>query len=951
MARKTAQRRQVAFQAVNTAAEILEDRQLLSAVSIDDTTAVASDVVSAPAIPCEYDGEANAAAGSSGASAAGYQSPYIGVPRITSPSGTVQSGQTVFEWTREYQNSSFEVYVYDLDAGQWVIHWQNLTGTQYTSTSPLDAGNYQMWVRAFDYAGNYSAWGAPVNFSVTAPAAAIPGSTTLTGPNGTTADTTPTITWNAAANASKYELFVANVNTGGTAIHETSVNGTSFTPNQNLPAGTYRAWVRGVNSQGQVGNWSVSIDFQVQAAAAQKPGPATLTGPSGSITDSTPTVTWNAAAHATRYELYIFNTGTGTQMLHERSIAGTSHTAPQLQDGAYVAYVRGLNTNGEPGDWSTINFTIAAAPVNNTPPAAPQITGPQASTNDSTPTITWNAVANAARYEVLAYNTAAGQQVMHATNITGTQATPSSAFTAGSYTVYVRGINASGTAGNWSSHSFQVQSQTVQLGVPQVSLPEGGTRSYLYRPKVQWTAVNGAAGYEIHIYDQISGSAVVQTTIAGTQIQSPSALLAGTHQAYVRAVGTDGSKGQWGTLTFDAGDADRILYLNYESITLSASDLDRWSNGEWGRDNNGRLFIDEEADGIRITGLFPNRSDREQLIQAISDKVQEDFRPYGVRVQRHFGGPVENVGASTVFVGTADIRQLTQLGWSGVAASVDQGNDNMTDIAFVQEFNATRDFNNVEGMVNWLAHITAHEAGHTYGLHHVWTADQFNNAATDVMGFGYTVGDLGQFGRFPTWSDVQFRDQTFTEYKNQGHDSFNQFEQQNSFQQLIRNFGGSLSNRRGQNIAAGNGNGNGFAFETEGCFVTDTGEHVHGHDDHGHEDGHDHHHEHDHDHHCNCGACTMTGQADSATSTDAVFAGFTATDRDDAPRRDDAPAQQVVSANRIASYFDNSELSNQYDDAGDEFSAAGDVARVDSLFGEIAADLDLALSLFDGKQE
>ena len=49
---------------------------------------------------------------------------------------------------------------------------------------------------------------------------------------------------------------------------------TSFTPVSDLPAGTYRAWVRAVSSTGELSPWSIEVNFTVTEAdpAGDAPG-------------------------------------------------------------------------------------------------------------------------------------------------------------------------------------------------------------------------------------------------------------------------------------------------------------------------------------------------------------------------------------------------------------------------------------------------------------------------------------------------------------------------------------------------------------------------------------------------------------------------------------------------------------------------------------------------------
>ena len=78
----------------------------------------------------------------------------------------------------------------------------------------------------------------------------------VTGPESPTSDVTPTFTWNAVANASRYELWLRNVTTGeDNVIREDSITATSFTAPTALPVADYFVWVRAINSEDEGGSW------------------------------------------------------------------------------------------------------------------------------------------------------------------------------------------------------------------------------------------------------------------------------------------------------------------------------------------------------------------------------------------------------------------------------------------------------------------------------------------------------------------------------------------------------------------------------------------------------------------------------------------------------------------------------------------------------------------------
>ncbi|HWY87468.1 MAG TPA: hypothetical protein VNX28_12120, partial [Gemmataceae bacterium] len=120
-------------------------------------------------------------------------------------------------------------------------------------------GSYIAWVEAFDNTNQTRGWSASFNFTITPPAAP-----TQVGPVGAIANTTPTFTWSAVADAVRYEVWVDDPAIGKAAIiHQQSLATNSYTPLTALAKGTYRIWVRAFNVSGNAGSWSNEVDFTV----------------------------------------------------------------------------------------------------------------------------------------------------------------------------------------------------------------------------------------------------------------------------------------------------------------------------------------------------------------------------------------------------------------------------------------------------------------------------------------------------------------------------------------------------------------------------------------------------------------------------------------------------------------------------------------------------------------
>ena len=174
-------------------------------------------------------------------------------------------------------------------------------------------------------------------------------------------------------------------------------------------------------------------------------------------------------------------------------------------------------------------------------PAAPTVTGG----NDSQgrPTLKWNAVSGAAKYEVYRARSKDGDYIKYAT-VTGTSYTNTSYIESGSTYYYkVRALDANGTAGAWSSIVSVTYKQT--LSAPTVT----GGNDAQGRPTLTWKVVTGAAKYEVYRARNKDGDYIKYSTVTGTSYTNTSYIENGNTYYYkVRALKSDGTAGAWSSV-------------------------------------------------------------------------------------------------------------------------------------------------------------------------------------------------------------------------------------------------------------------------------------------------------------------------------------------------------------------------------------------------------------------
>ena len=267
-----------------------------------------------------------------------------------------------------------------------------------------------------------------------------PATPTLTGPTGSLAGLTPTVTWNAAANRRHIRaVFPEHQHQPGNGPDQAErhvVHAAEQPDGGQLPGLVAR-----LHSDGTAGSWSNGDSFTLLGSLPATP---TLTGPTGVITNLTPAITWNAAANASTYELYLLDASTnqGTDLT---KLSGTSYTpASSLALGSYQVWVRAFNGAGQASAWSSGESFIVAA-------LAP--TGPGGTIATQTPTFTWTSSTAANHYDISLTDATTGQATRYS-NLTGTSLTltAAQALTPGNnYTWTVGMVVAAGQAETWSS--------------------------------------------------------------------------------------------------------------------------------------------------------------------------------------------------------------------------------------------------------------------------------------------------------------------------------------------------------------------------------------------------------------------------------------------------------------------------------------------------------------------
>ena len=359
----------------------------------------------------------------------------------------------------------------------------------------------------------------------------------LTGPASTTVKPRPQVVWKKVPGALRYDVWVSNLSSGvAQLLRDVEVQGTTYTPPENLGIGRYRVWVRAIDNLEMPGFWSGGRDFTINT-------PPAITSPTANvvITGGTfPKITWTAVADAGKYELWVNNLTTGKTLVIDRRGAAALNTTSyvsteDLDSGTYRIWVRGINASGEFGLWS--------APVTHIVLAAPVITGPTTGgTFDRTPTFSWTAVTGTTNYDVWISNTKTNTIAIRNHFVTSTTFTAPTDMAVGDYKIWVR-AQSGNTFSNWSL------AKSFSIGLPPkiTSVTTVGPQNAA--PRFTWTSISETETYELWVNNAAGVQVLYSNKLTTTTYTSTNSLQSGNYRVWVRAISKMGEISAWSAPT------------------------------------------------------------------------------------------------------------------------------------------------------------------------------------------------------------------------------------------------------------------------------------------------------------------------------------------------------------------------------------------------------------------
>ena len=433
--------------------------------------------------------------GTSGASAVLVVTTLPNAP--AAPTGLASSGVTATDATITWAPSSGATGYSVLRDGVAV----GTTSTATFSATGLTAGTTYSFTVAATNTGGTSAASSALAVTTLPNAPAAP---TGLASSGVTASGV-TVSWSAVSGAASYQVF-----RGSTLI--ASPTGTSVTDSGLTASTAYSYTVTAVNSGG------TSAASSVLAVTTLPSVPAAPTGlASSGVTASGVTVSWSAVSGATSYQVF-----RGSTLI--ASPTGTSVTDSGLAASTAYSYtVKAVNTGGTSTASPALAVTTSAATP--TTPDAP--TGLAASgLTATTVTLTWNAVAGAASYDVYDNGSWINWSTTPSITLTGLVAGSTNSFQ----------VLTKVSASVYSARSTAL-AVTMPSTVTVPAAPTGLASSSVSMTSatISWTAVSGATGYQVY-----RGSTLVGSPSAATY--GDSGLTASTAYSYtVKATNSAGA--------------------------------------------------------------------------------------------------------------------------------------------------------------------------------------------------------------------------------------------------------------------------------------------------------------------------------------------------------------------------------------------------------------------------
>jgi len=431
-------------------------------------------------------------------------------------------------WPAAANASSYDVYVWT-GATAPASPIGNVSSTTYTVGGLTASTVYNWYIVPKNATGPAVGCGATnkTSFATAAAPLPVPSCVVNSSPaDGSTvaAQTSATLNWPAAANASSYDVFVW---TGATAPASPTANvtATSYSASGLTASTVYNWYIVPKNATGPAAGCGATNKTSFTTAAVPPPPPPPApscvvnTSPADGATvaaQTSATLSWPAAANASSYDVYVW-TGATAPASPTASVAATSYSASGLTASTlYNWFIVPKNATGPAAGCGSTNkttFTTAAVPPPPPPPAPACVvnTSPADGSTvaaQTSATLSWPAAANASSYDVYVW-TGAIPSTTPVANVATNSYTATGLTAATWYGWYIAPKNASGAAAGCAATN---KTSFITAAIPPPPPPpmpscvtntspaDGSTVAAQTSATLSWPAAANASSYDVFVW-------------------------------------------------------------------------------------------------------------------------------------------------------------------------------------------------------------------------------------------------------------------------------------------------------------------------------------------------------------------------------------------------------------------------------------------------------------------
>ncbi|MCP4175856.1 MAG: hypothetical protein GY758_34375, partial [Fuerstiella sp.] len=458
-------------------------------------------------------------------------------PEVQLPFVAIYDTTPTITWDTPVGEVVTDVEVFNLATNSIEFTQADVTAGTYTvpNGSELMPGEYRVRARSYGDVGRTldSDWSTDHVFQIGAAPVPLGPSEGLgagAGTNSRTSSPRPTLTWNGSLDGESYKVWVSDLNTGRAIYIMDGLTSAGFMPPADLLVGNYRYWVQASTGTGERSDWSDSFDFTVVT-----PPSVDTFGPS--ILNRTPTITWNTQDRITSWQVWVNKVDEVPAVIQyvEGGLTSPEFTIPvDMVNGRYKVWVRGF-TDDVVTEWSgAFEFSVGGRPV---------VTNP-ATTADSTPTLSWLPVEDAAGYEVyFSTENDISNPILRESGLSATSFTLTDDVVPGVYKFWVRAIASDGALTPWSLNS-QATLTVLPIEVPVLNdVPDGSDTT----PTITWSPAGGAVRYEIFISLKNTPTVAVirHNNLIDVSFTPATPLAPGEYRVWVRSIGANSQLSAW----------------------------------------------------------------------------------------------------------------------------------------------------------------------------------------------------------------------------------------------------------------------------------------------------------------------------------------------------------------------------------------------------------------------